>query len=84
MYQVSGTVTDSATGEELFGADVSIKGTTIGAVTNFFGYYRIPGNLQGRRLVFSYIGYKTVDTLVTRPNQEINIQMEEDLSEPLY
>jgi iron complex outermembrane receptor protein len=53
---ITGTITDGATGEPLPGVTVIVKGTTIGAVTDFEGNYTITVP-DGSTLVFSYVGY---------------------------
>ncbi len=57
---ICGTVTDAKYKEPLIGATVLIEGTTIGAVTDMDGNFRIekvqPGNYA---LVASYVSYKT-------------------------
>lgn len=60
---VKGTVSDAA-GEPLIGVNVIVKGTTAGTVTDVDGNYnlQVPGN--NAVLVFSYIGYKTVEVQV--------------------
>ncbi len=56
--QVSGTITDSETGEPLVGATVVVKGTTQGTVTGFDGNFTLKGLEDGEHaLVVSYIGY---------------------------
>lgn len=40
-YTISGTVKDVSNGETTFGASVFLKGTSIGAVTNEYGFYSI-------------------------------------------
>ncbi len=56
--QVSGTITDSETGEPLVGATVLVKGTTQGTVTNFDGKFSLKGLSDGSHdLVLTYIGY---------------------------
>ncbi len=56
--QVSGTITDSETGEPLVGATVLVKGTTQGTVTDFDGNFSIEGLSDGDYdFVVSYIGY---------------------------
>lgn len=53
---VKGVITDDATGEALPGANVQIKGTTRGVVTDLDGKYSIEVK-AGDVLVFSFIGY---------------------------
>lgn len=55
---VSGKVTDE-TGEPCVGANVLIKGTTTGTMTDLDGNYSLPHVKQGAILVFSSIGYTT-------------------------
>lgn len=64
--EVSGKVKDATTGESLPGANVIIKGTTIGAATNIKGNYTIHGAPVGTQtLLVSYMGYKTEQKTVT-------------------
>ncbi len=60
---VSGKVTD-ASGEPIPGVNVVVKGKNIGTATDFDGNYSIRVN-QGDILVFSSIGYKTVEKPVS-------------------
>ena len=67
--QVSGTVTDAATGESLPGAAVRVVGTTVGAAADLDGRYRIPNVPGGEiRLVASYVGYEPDTVAVTVPS----------------
>ena len=59
---VTGVVNDD-NGVPLPGASVVVKGTTTGTVTDFDGNYSIEVD-PGAILVFSYIGYKTVEVAV--------------------
>jgi TonB-linked SusC/RagA family outer membrane protein len=61
---ITGTVTDQITGESLAGANVLIKGTMIGTVTDAEGLYSIDIYEPGV-LVFSFIGYQTVEVMVS-------------------
>ncbi|MCF6308101.1 MAG: TonB-dependent receptor, partial [Flavobacteriaceae bacterium] len=61
--QVSGTVTDESS-EPLMGVSIIVKGTTVGAVTDFDGNYTIDA-ANGDVLVFSYIGYDSQEKSVT-------------------
>lgn len=73
-FTVSGSVTEAGTSEPLPGISIVIKGTTTGTTTNFDGLYNLRVN-NGQTLVFSYIGYKTQEFVVTG-NQTLNVQME--------
>jgi TonB-dependent receptor len=54
-----GTVTDSVTSEALIGANVFLKGTALGGVTDREGKYVISGIPAGKfELRVSYVGYK--------------------------
>ena len=62
---VTGTVTDASTNEPLPGVNIVIKGTTIGALTDVNGKYKIPEvDLKSSILVFSFIGYTTKEVIV--------------------
>lgn len=61
--QVSGTITDDDS-QPLAGVSVVVKGTSTGAVSDFDGNYTINAN-TGDTLVFSYVGYDTVEQVVT-------------------
>jgi len=59
---VEGIVKDSTTGEPLFGANVILVGTGMGAATDFDGKYVIPNVKPGTYTIrASYIGYKGPD-----------------------
>ncbi|MFA6126070.1 MAG: TonB-dependent receptor [Bacteroidales bacterium] len=54
---ITGTVTDSQSGDPLIGASVMVKSDpTKGTITDAFGKFSI-GASQGQILVFSYVGY---------------------------
>lgn len=77
QQKVSGVVQDQ-NGLPIPGVTVTVKNTNRGTVTNLDGEYSISAPANGT-LVFSYIGYKTVEILVDN-NEEISIQLEEDVS----
>tara|TARA_R100000935_G_scaffold49630_3_gene75061 strand:+ start:3959 stop:7060 length:3102 start_codon:yes stop_codon:yes gene_type:complete len=62
QFTVTGVVNDD-NGTPLPGASVVVKGTTTGTVTDFDGKYSIEVGTDGI-LVFSYLGYKTVEVAV--------------------
>ena len=61
---VTGIVKDK-TGEPLIGVSVVEKGTTNGSITDMDGKFSI-NVLQGKTLVFSYIGYLSQEIKVRR------------------
>ncbi len=65
----TGTVIDSSTGEPLTGANVMIKGTSIGTPTNIDGKFSIPKIQPGDyTLRISYIGYNAKEINVKLPS----------------
>jgi TonB-dependent SusC/RagA subfamily outer membrane receptor len=60
---VTGVVTDDS-GESLPGANVLIKGTTRGAVTDINGSYTLDNVESTSTLVFSYVGMEPVEEVV--------------------
>ncbi len=73
--EVSGTVSDAS--GPLPGASVVVKGTTNGAQTDFDGIYTLTDIGEDATLVFSYIGYKTVEIPVGGQTT-IDVTLEED------
>lgn len=63
VLTITGTITDAETGEGLPGANILIKGTSRGTVTDFDGKYSIEAE-PGEVLVFSYTGYSTQEVTV--------------------
>ncbi|MEZ4810985.1 MAG: TonB-dependent receptor [Allomuricauda sp.] len=77
-HTVSGTITDKSNGETLFGASVFLSGTTIGGVTNEYGFYSITAPAGAYELKISYMGYNDV-TIKIILNQDLkhNIEISE-------
>ncbi|NNK89040.1 MAG: TonB-dependent receptor [Saprospiraceae bacterium] len=65
---ISGVLTDAQTGEALIGANILIKGTSVGTITDIDGSYSldIPGDAT--TLVFSYTGYTPQEVELTDSN----------------
>ena len=76
--EVQGTVTDAATGEEIIGATVKVKGMGSGSITDFNGQFKMAVK-QGETLEVSYVGYKTQQVKVTKAGA-MNIQLAEDVN----
>ncbi len=68
---ISGYVRDKSNGEMLIGANVFIKDSYTGTVTNSYGFYSLslkPGNYL---IVYQYLGYNT---------NEIPVELDKDIS----
>ncbi|MEH6537334.1 MAG: TonB-dependent receptor [Psychroserpens sp.] len=74
---VEGTVVDQTTGQPIPGVNVLVKDTAKGASTDFDGNFSISSVPINSTLVFSYIGYKNLEYVVTNDNP-INISLIED------
>lgn len=77
---IFGKVIDSATNEELIGANILLEGTTIGAATDIEGNYNIKSVPAGQyTLIASMLGYSklTVTQLEIKPgeNKKIDISL---------
>ncbi|WPP51993.1 SusC/RagA family TonB-linked outer membrane protein [Catalinimonas niigatensis] len=59
-FEVEGTVLDDV-GDPVPGVNVLIKNTTQGTVTNLNGIYRIEVPNENSVLIFSFVGYQTVE-----------------------
>lgn len=75
---VSGNVTSSSDGLGLPGANVLVKGTFTGTVTDIDGYYSLNVPNATDTLVFSSIGYITQEVAVNG-RSSISIVMQEDI-----
>lgn len=76
---ICGTVTDAKFKEPLIGATVSIEGTTIGAITDIDGNFRIEKVQPGKyTLVASYVSYKTqnIKDVAVVAHQEAVVRIE--------
>lgn len=77
-FTISGTIKDKKNGETLIGVNVFIKNTTIGVITNAYGFYSLslaPGKYN---IGISYIGYENLDTLIDLSS---NVSLSIELSE---
>ena len=57
-FTLSGTVTDSESGEALIGANIFDKKSQKGAVTNNYGFFSYSSSNPELELVVSYVGYE--------------------------
>ncbi|MCD8031336.1 MAG: TonB-dependent receptor [Bacteroides sp.] len=71
-----GVVQDNA-GEPVIGANVSVKGTATGTITDLDGRFSLPGVQAGSTLLVTYIGYINKEVTV-RDQSQLWIVLEED------
>ncbi len=74
---IRGSVKDTY-GEPVIGANVMVKGTSIGAATDINGNYTLSAPASATTLQISYIGMKETEVAIT--GNVVNIVMEEDVS----
>lgn len=60
-FVVTGSVTDSKTGETLLGVTVKLKGSSLATTTDVHGKYRLTIPYPNDVLVFNYLGYTTAE-----------------------
>jgi TonB-linked SusC/RagA family outer membrane protein len=72
---VSGQVTDAETGGPVIGANIVVKGTTLGVVTDLDGKFSIDIPDPNVTLVISSIGYTTMEVLINN-QQTINVTLQ--------
>ncbi|WP_420322975.1 TonB-dependent receptor [Flagellimonas sp.] len=77
-YTISGNVKDKTNGETLFGTSIFLKGTTIGAITNEYGFYSLTAPKGSYTLVFSHLGYEEISLqVVLDQNHKMDIEITE-------
>ena len=77
--QITGTITDGATGGPLAGANIIVKGTSTGTTSDFDGNYSL--NVDGFpvTLTFSSLGFETVERIVSQSGV-VNVTLQESLT----
>ncbi|MBT33694.1 MAG: SusC/RagA family protein [Thalassobius sp.] len=74
---VKGTIIDQETSEPLPGANVLIKGTTQGTITDINGEFSLAVNSSDDVLVFSYVGFLPTEIAVgEQTNITVNLQQD--------
>ncbi|AMR33574.1 SusC/RagA family TonB-linked outer membrane protein [Mucilaginibacter sp. PAMC 26640] len=80
--RLTGKVTQKSDGQSLPGASVSVKGTTIGVVTDVNGNYTLNLPQAGGTLVVSFIGMNSIERKVTQAGEQ-NFVLEENANNTL-
>ncbi|MCI0522808.1 MAG: TonB-dependent receptor [Bacteroidales bacterium] len=76
--QIKGVVTSSDDGQPLPGVAVTVKGTTTGILTDLNGYYALNNVPANSTLVFSFVGMRPQEKLVTT-SSTIDVVMVSDM-----
>src|SRR4030042_3780672 len=75
---ITGSITSADDGTSIPGANVVVKGTTIGTITNLDGIYSLSNVPSEATLVFSFIGMQTQEISVNGQT-EINVVLQVDI-----
>jgi len=78
QQSVTGKVTDGSSGEPVIGVNISIEGTTIGAISDVNGNFILPRPAKGAIVDFSFIGYITQKVIYGEENV-VNIKLLPDV-----
>jgi TonB-linked SusC/RagA family outer membrane protein len=78
QQKVTGTVVDSKTNEPLIGVNVSVEGTTVGAITDVKGSYSLVLPGSAKTLVFTYVGY-TTEKVQIQGQTTIDVKLTEEV-----
>ncbi len=76
---ITGRIVDATSREGMPGVNVVVKGTSTGTMTDANGQYSLPAPQQGSVIVFSFIGYTTVERTYTG-QPLINVELASELS----
>lgn len=75
--EISGKVSSVSDGESIPGVSVSVKGTTLGTITDMDGAYRLRVPQDANALVFSFVGMSSQEVIIGNQSV-INARMESD------
>lgn len=77
---ITGKVTSRDDGYVLPGVNVTIKGTTIGTITDVQGNYRIETTQENPTLVFSFIGLQSTE-VQAMVGEELDVELSPDITQ---
>lgn len=78
-FTVSGYVKDAKSGETLIGVTVFVKGTTIGTLTNEYGFYSLTMPGGDYDLGVSYVGFQTFTKRISlTANQKLDVDLADE------
>ena len=71
---VSGKITEASTGEPVIGANIQVKGTSAGTVSDVDGSFKLTVPETGKTLVVSYLGYNTQELPIDKTSFTIELK----------
>lgn len=75
-YTISGYVQDSTSGEKLIGANIYEKEKYTGSSSNNYGFYSLTLEKGEHTIVFSYVGYKSLEYMIElKKNEQITADL---------
>lgn len=81
-YTISGTMKDAATGEDIIGASVKVKGENIGATANEYGFYSLTLEEGDYTLIYQSFGFSSFEkSIKLDKNINFNIEFKSELGE---
>ena len=75
---ITGTVTSNEDNQPIPGVSVSVKGTTLGTITNLDGGFELTVPQDAKTLVFSFIGMKNYEVEIGTQTS-FSVKMETDV-----
>ncbi|MEM7572641.1 MAG: TonB-dependent receptor [Bacteroidota bacterium] len=74
---LSGYIRDADNGETLIGATIAVRGTSIGTVTNEYGFYSLSLDPGAYDLLVSYIGFADlpINVDLSSSNQQLDLEL---------
>jgi len=75
---ITGKVTDNQ-GQPISGVNVKVKGASSGTLTDYNGYYKIIVDQQAKILIFSFMGYTTIEEKIGS-RRVINVKMSQEFT----
>lgn len=75
-FTISGTIKDASDGEDIMGATIVVKGQTVGATSNVYGFYSLSLEKGNYVIVYRYPSYDAQELAVDlSENQRIDIKL---------
>jgi TonB-linked SusC/RagA family outer membrane protein len=77
-FDVGGVVKEASSGLPIPGVNIQVKNSSSGTTTDFDGRFYVKGVSPNSVLIFSFVGFKSVEYKVTQATQNLSIVLKED------